>query len=296
VTAKELEMTAPTNRLEELSLLPPRFVARWQGLPLSWVESHPFSLIRNVSLQRPVLATLDVGSGEAEFAFASHTERLNVTAGAIGLLLPGEQRYVRWRCNRARRILVDLDLRFLTDRGLASEELLSIQLKQDLEFRDPEVSRVLQAMVREVADGCPNDRLYAESLSLGLASRLVRTLGSRGTQDRERGKLTRTQLARIDALIEARLDSPISLAMLADTIGFSAPHLVRLMRNTVQCTPHRYVLRRRVERALALLRETDRSIATIAALTGFASQSHLTSTMVRIDGRTPGSVRRARRA
>jgi AraC family transcriptional regulator len=296
VAAKELEMTAPTNRLEEPSLLPPSCVARWQGLPLSWVESNPFSLIRNVSLQRPVLATLDVGSGEAEIAFASHTERLNVTAGAIGLLLPGEQRYVRWRCNRARRILVDLDLRFLADRGLASEEMLSIQLKQDLEFRDPEVSRVLQAMVREVADGCPNGRLYAESLSLGLASRLVRTLGSRGTHDRERGKLTRTQLARIDALIEARLDSPISLAMLADTTGFSAPHLVRLMRNTVQCTPHRYVLRRRVERALALLRETDRSIASIAALTGFASQSHLTSTMVRIDGRTPGSVRRARRA
>lgn len=289
-------MTASPNRLEEPSLLPPSFLARWQGLPLDWVESKPFSLIRNVSLQRPTLATLDAGSGEAEIAFASHTESLNVTAGAIGLFLPGEQRYVRWRCHSARRILVDLDLRFLIDRELASEEMLSIELKQDLEFRDTEVSRVLQAMVHEIADGCPNGRLYAESLSLGLATRLVRSRGSRGTQDRRRGKLTRAQLSRIDELIESRLDGPISLAMLSHAAGFSAPHLVRLMRHALHCTPHQYVLRRRIERALFLLRETDRSIASIAAATGFASQSHLTSTMARIDGQTPGSVRRAGRA
>ena len=287
-------MTASApNRLQEPSLLPPSFLARWHGLPLAWVESKPFSLIRNVSLQRPTLATLDAGSGEAEIAFAARTTCLNVTAGAIGLFLPGEQRYVRWRCNRARRILVDLDVRFLTDRQLASEDMLAIDFKQDLEFRDPEISRVLQAMVLEVANGCPNGRLYAESLSLGLTTRLVRSLGSRGTRDRERGKLTAAQLGRIDDLIESRLDGAISLAMLSEAAGFSAPHLVRLMRNTLQCTPHQYVLRRRTRRALSLLRETDRPIAGIAASTGFASQSHLTSTMVRIDGRTPGAVRRA---
>jgi AraC family transcriptional regulator len=66
------------------------------------------------------------------------------------------------------------------------------------------------------------------------------------------------------------------------------------MRNTVQCSPHQYVLRMRVKRALALLLETDMAIAGVAARTGFSSQSHLTSTMARIDGRTPGAVRRAR--
>jgi AraC family transcriptional regulator len=293
---KELAMTASPNRLHEPSLLAPSSLARWQGLPLAWVECEPFSLIRNVSLQRPALATLEIGAGEAEIAFAAGTEHLNVTAGAIGVFLPGEQRYVRWRCDRARRILVDLDVDFLAARELASEEMLSARLRQDLEFRDPDLSRVLQAMVREVADGCPNGGLYAESLSLGLALRVVRTLGSRTASERERGKLTRAQLARIDELIATRLDGRISLAMLAQAAGFSAPHLVRLMRNTAQCTPHQYVLRRRVARALTLLRQTDRSIAGIAAMTGFASQSHLTSTMVRIEGTTPGAVRRARRA
>jgi AraC family transcriptional regulator len=287
-------MTTSPNQLRELSLLPQSFVDRWHGLPLAWVEGKPYSLVRNICVQRPHLATLDVGSGEAEIAFASSTENLTVSAGAIGLFLPGERRYIRWRCNSARRILVDLDIRFLADRGLASDEMLSSRFRQDLEFRDPELSRLLRAMVGEVANGCPNGRLFAESLSLGLASRLVRSHGSRGAHDRERGRLTSAQLKRLDELIESRLDGAISLAMLSDATGFSAPHLVRLMRTTLQCTPHQYVLQRRVKRALWLLRETDMTIASIAARTGFSSQSHLTSTMGRIDGRTPGAVRRMR--
>jgi AraC family transcriptional regulator len=287
-------MTISPNRLHERSLLPQSFVEHWQGLPLAWVEGKPFSLVRNLCSQRPHLATLDAGSGEAEIAFPSSTECLNVSAGAIGLFLPGEQRYIRWRCNGARRILVDIDIRFLADRDLASDEMLSSRFRQDLEFRDPELSLLLRAMVGEVANGCPNGRLYAESLSLGLASRLVRSHGSRGAHDRERGRLTSAQLKRLDELIESRLDGPISLGMLSKAAGFSAPHLVRLMRNTVQCTPHQYVLQRRIKRALWLLHETDMTIAGIAASTGFSSQSHLTSTMARIDGRTPGAVRRMR--
>src|SRR5688572_18007148 len=209
-------MTTSPNRLQESSLLPQSFLERWQGLPLAWVEGKPFSLVRNICAQRPHLATLDAGSGEAEIAFTSSTERLNVSAGAIGLFLPAEQRYIRWRCNRARRILVDVDARFLAERGLASDEMLSSRLRQDLEFRDPELSLLLRAMVGEVANGCPNGRLYAESLSLGLASRLVRTHGSRGAHDRERGRLTSAQLKRLDELIESRLDGPISLGMLAN--------------------------------------------------------------------------------
>jgi AraC family transcriptional regulator len=287
-------MTTSPNSLHEPSLLPQSFVERWQGLPLAWVEGKPSSLVRNVMLQRPHLATLDAGSGEAEIAFTSSAARLNVSAGAIGLFLPGERRYIRWRCHSARRILVDLDVRFLVERGLASDEVLATRLRQDLEFRDPDLSRLLSAMVGEVANGCPNGRLYAESLSLGLASRLVRTHGSRGAHERERGRLTSTQLRRLDELIESQLDRSISLAMLSDAVGFSAAHLVRLMRNTLQCTPHQYVLQQRVRRALRLLLETDMTIAGIAARTGFSSQSHLTSTMARIDGRTPGAVRRMR--
>lgn len=290
-----MKTTSP-NRLQEVSLLRPSYVERWQGLPLAWVEASSFSLIRNVSLQRPALATLDVGSGEAEIAFSASTECLNVSAGAIGLFLPGDQRYVRWRCNEARRILVDLDLRLLIDRGLGSEEMLTSRFRQDLEFRDPEISQMLRVMVSEVESGCPNGRLYAESLSVGLVTRLVRTHAPPGAPERERGRLTTAQLQRVDELIESRLEGPISLAQLSSAAGVSAPHLVRLMRITMQCSPHQYVLRKRVKRALLLLRETDLPIASIAAKTGFSSQSHLTSTMSRLGGMTPGAVRRVRTA
>jgi len=284
------------NRHGETSLLSRPQLARWQGLPLAWLEAKPDVLTRDIRIDRPVLAMLDAGTAAAEIGYVGRTARLNVSAGAIGVFEPSHQRYARWRCDAARRIKVDLDLGFLSERGLLSEEMVGAPLRQDLEFRDPEIAGVLRAMVHEVAAGCPSGRLYAESLSVGLASRIWSLLGTASAPPRPGRALSPLQLRRVDEAIESGLDEPIPLALLAGAAGFSAPHFARLMRNTVGCSPHRYVLRKRVERALGLLVATDLPIAGIATMTGFASQSHLTTTLVRLRGTTPGLVRRARRA
>jgi AraC family transcriptional regulator len=58
--------------------------------------------------------------------------------------------------------------------------------------------------------------------------------------------------------------------------------------------PHRYVLDRRVERAKALLRDTETSVVDIALETGFSSQSHLSAWFTRLVGTTPAAYRRGR--
>jgi AraC family transcriptional regulator len=66
----------------------------------------------------------------------------------------------------------------------------------------------------------------------------------------------------------------------------------RRFRATTGHPPYRYVLRRRVERAAALLRATDTSISEVALATGFSSQSHFTSAFKQPIGTTPSAYRR----
>ncbi len=56
--------------------------------------------------------------------------------------------------------------------------------------------------------------------------------------------------------------------------------------------PHRYVVRRRVERAKELLLGTDLAIAEVARAVGFANHSHLSSHVRRLLGVSPGALRR----
>jgi AraC family transcriptional regulator len=70
--------------------------------------------------------------------------------------------------------------------------------------------------------------------------------------------------------------------------------LKALFRQSMGIPVHQYVLRRRVERATALLRSGNLSISEVALATGFAHQSHLARQMRRLAGITPAAVRRGR--
>ena len=72
----------------------------------------------------------------------------------------------------------------------------------------------------------------------------------------------------------------------------SASHLKTVFREATGLPVHQYVLRRRVERAQALLREGKLPINEIALATGFAHQSHLARHMRRLLGVTPAEVKR----
>jgi AraC family transcriptional regulator len=126
-----------------------------------------------------------------------------------------------------------------------------------------------------------------------LAARLAETHAEGGRPMRERGRLTAAQLRRIDALIDSRIEGPISLALLSESSGFSAPQFTRLFRRSVGRSPHQHVLHRRVERARALVECSDLSLAAIAAAAGFATQSHMNAVFVKVLGITPGHWRRA---
>jgi AraC-like DNA-binding protein len=88
-------------------------------------------------------------------------------------------------------------------------------------------------------------------------------------------------------------DKPLDVAALARVALTSEAHFIRTFKETFGETPHRYLQRRRLERAMALLRETQRPVTEICLDVGFASLGSFSRTFTRVVGLTPTAYREA---
>jgi AraC-like DNA-binding protein len=84
---------------------------------------------------------------------------------------------------------------------------------------------------------------------------------------------------------------PLDVPALARVVHISPAHFSRQFRATFGETPHRYLQRRRVERAMELLRETDRPVTEICFDVGFNSPGTFARTFREIVGEPPSAYR-----
>src|SRR5213075_488646 len=103
--------------------------------------------------------------------------------------------------------------------------------------------------------------------------------------------LTVRHLLRARDLADARYSEPLTVDDLAGAAGLSRAHFSREFRRAFGESPHSYLLTRRLERAAALLRNTDRSVADICMSVGLASVGSFTSSFSRLFGRSPTAYR-----
>jgi len=103
-------------------------------------------------------------------------------------------------------------------------------------------------------------------------------------------ELNRRMLRARDA-IDRTYAQPLDIAALAGVASVSEAHFIRTFRATFGETPHRYLQRRRVERAMFMLRETQRSITEICLEVGFASLGTFSRTFRDIVGVNPTDYR-----
>jgi AraC family transcriptional regulator len=89
--------------------------------------------------------------------------------------------------------------------------------------------------------------------------------------------------------IQDNLHAELRLGELSGLVHMSAYHFARLFKRSTSLPPHQFVVRRRIDRASALLMSRELSIAAIARATGFRTVSHFTTVFRRITGTTPGA-------
>jgi AraC-like DNA-binding protein len=85
---------------------------------------------------------------------------------------------------------------------------------------------------------------------------------------------------------------PLDVPTLARLAHVSEAHFIRTFRATFGETPHRYLQRRRVERSMFLLRETDRPVSDVCLEVGFTSLGTFSRTFRAITGESPTAYRR----
>ena len=108
---------------------------------------------------------------------------------------------------------------------------------------------------------------------------------SRATEEQNR------RLLRARDAMDRSYGEPLDVPSLARIAHVSEAHFIRTFRATFGETPHRYLQRRRVERAMFLLWHTDRSVTEICLDVGFASLGTFSRTFTRIVGETPSAYR-----
>ena len=94
-----------------------------------------------------------------------------------------------------------------------------------------------------------------------------------------------------DAMDRAYADA-LDIEALARSVHLSRAHFIRTFRDTFGETPNRYLQRRRVERAMFLLRTTDRTVTDICMAVGFSSLGTFSRTFRDIVGESPSAYRR----
>ena len=134
--------------------------------------------------------------------------------------------------------------------------------------------------------------MYAQGLSLTLLAWLTMHYAAKPSQTPCARLLSETNKRRIREFIDENIGADLSVVQLATLLGVSPNHFARVFKASFGISPHRFLLRRRIDLASAALTQmADRPISDIALAFGFVSQAHFTEAFHRLTGVTPARWR-----
>ena len=215
------------------------------------------------------------------------------TLGQV-MLIPAGHQLEGWSDYpvKIRHMLLLLDPGMMGAGAREDGRLDRLELSYRVDLADGVIANRMRALQVEFENPGLMGRLYVESLSNEIAIRVVRAqVGSAGPSTLARGGLAPRRLRMVQDYIEANLAEEITLADLASIAGVSTTHFCRAFHKSTGIASHQYVIRRRVDRAKALLAEGNLPIAQIAVAVGFGNQSHMTTHFRRVVGTTPRRFR-----
>ncbi len=265
---------------------------RWQSLLLEKYSCSPGERPEEKPLDQPVLVMLCSPTWRGEKKAADGTfVPTSKTVGALTTVPRGPVPFGR-SFEKADILYCAFGDPLLSAVREELDDRLPLPISSRSGLHDHTVSEILHLLFAEVESGGLSGTLYAESLAHALAVRFLFLGEYPPTRSDSTAILPQRKLRCIQDLIESRLDADLTLQELAAEIGYSRSHFLRMFRATTGMTPHRYVLKRRVERARQLLEGLEFSIAEVAIICGFSSQAHLTLAFRKEFGITPTEYRR----
>jgi AraC family transcriptional regulator len=257
-------------------------IAHWKHDPLHDVVqpmSHHVIMAYNGSVQR--------------------MERRTGTSVATGTFRPGvviiipEGSSSRWDIPKPVDV-VQLYLPHATLKGVADEAgtATPTDLQERTAHPDPITSRLLLSTVGVLESNRALDTLFRTQLTHLLATRLLAAhTNSPTTFQPTMGGLSPKVLLRAIDRLRSDSDADVSLDALASDAGLSRFHFCRAFKESTGLSPHAWLRRHQLEQARNMLRNTDASVALVAAELGYASQTAFAAAFRRMTGETPSDWR-----
>lgn len=173
-----------------------------------------------------------------------------------------------------------------------------VSLVECMAVPDKGLDRLGRLLLAEAEAREPGTRLAADALARLLALRLLRRHSSLASCPPPSlpspGALADWRLRRVVEHMHAHLDGPLSLACLAAVGGLSPTQFARAFRAATRESPHRHLVRLRVERARELLEHTELPVTEIGLRCGFGQSSHFATMFRKFTGMSPRAWRQAR--
>ncbi len=161
---------------------------------------------------------------------------------------------------------------------------------------DPITSALLMSAADALEGNAVLDALFRQRLTDLLATRiLAEHTGEPTTFEPIMGGLSPHALRRAIERLSSDSDADVSLEALASDAGLSRFHFCRAFKESTGLSPHAWLRQQRLEQAMNKLRDTEASIAAVAAQLGYASQTAFTAAFKKLTGETPSDWRRRMR-
>lgn len=272
----------------------------WTDVRLTVLALPPVSDVFTMpAVTEPFLAWTSSGEAEAQEREPGGpwlTSRLR--KGSLFLTTGGAPYEFRWRTLSAEPFEVTLVLLSLP---LFHEALAEVfgrdagraRLRDLSGFEDAALTALLQQLRDEAARRRPS-RLYVRGIAQAVAIHLARHYAERTHLRGDAPALPGFKLRRITDWMAAHLAEEFSLARLAAQAGLSEFHFNRLFKRATGLPPSRYLIRLRLDAAKRLLRETAKSVITVANEVGYSNPSHFAQLFRKETGLSPSDYRRQR--
>jgi AraC family transcriptional regulator len=135
-------------------------------------------------------------------------------------------------------------------------------------------------------------QLLVDEISILLMSHMIHNYSDVSSVERTRGGLASWQERIAKEILVARICNPPTVDELGQACGVSARHFIRAFRQSTGRTPHQWLMQERALNAKNLLEHSDRPLAEISAMCGYANHSHFCRAFQRTFGQRPSTTRR----
>ncbi|TGN95219.1 helix-turn-helix domain-containing protein [Burkholderia sp. USMB20] len=161
------------------------------------------------------------------------------------------------------------------------------------DVQDPVLGHLAHAVADSLDVPGALNTLFVEQMGVAIGAHLASRYGNAQARDLQRkGLLSPAKTALAKELLMEKANLGVSIEEVASECDLSRGYFIRAFSRTTGRTPHQWLLEQRVIRARQLIETTDMTLAEIAAVCGFADQSHLNRIFARIVGHPPGAWRR----